>query len=124
MAAEIAGTNTETLKRHLAKAPTAIEGRYLRELGWLIENKADIRSLVISFVFANLTNQLGFACDILFAYEDLHGQDAIAPHMREILSQRLNIGSPRKRPGTGNPASGPETFPPSANDAQDQSTCD
>ena len=89
MTESLNGMDRSTLERRLKRSPTAAEARYLREIAWLRDNAADRRSFILSFVFALLDGQTGFAFDVLTEYEALFGADEQHELMRQVAVARL-----------------------------------
>lgn len=88
----IPGISSETDKNLLARAlkrsPAWCEARYLRRLDSLTQS--DTRAYILLWAFALLDHQLGFAWDVLTAYERIFGADTQAQAMKTILQTETN----------------------------------
>ena len=69
------------MMRRLPKAPTAVEGRYLREINWLAKSGRDGRALILAGIFGLLDGQNGYAYDVASLYIDRFGKDNSAEEL-------------------------------------------
>lgn len=75
------GLDPQVMMRRLPKAPTAVEGRYLREINWLAKSGRDGRALILAGIFGLLDGQNGYAYDVASLYIDRFGKDNSAEEL-------------------------------------------
>ncbi len=81
--------NRAFVESHLKKSPGWCEARYFRTIAHLSANGFERRDYVLSWVFALLDEQLGFALDLAFEYEKCFGGDEISRSMRDETTARI-----------------------------------
>ena len=86
---EHTGIDREQLMRRLPRAPTAVEGRYLREVAWLRDSAEGPAALVLASVFGLLDGQFGYAYDVASAYTERFGNDELAGAMRKLAVEGM-----------------------------------
>jgi hypothetical protein len=77
------GVDPQLMIRSLPKAPTAIEGRYLREVDWLDCSGQGKRALILAGVFGLLDGQKGYAYDVASLYVNRFGRDTGVEQLME-----------------------------------------
>ncbi len=85
----------QVLLSSLKESPGWCEARYLRTIDSLNENPNN-QDFTLAWVFAMLDDQLGFALDLCFAYEDAFGPDENSALMRQETANA--IGRACKKP--------------------------
>lgn len=86
---ERAGFDRKALMAKLAKSPTCVEGRYLREVSWM-ERHGFARELwVVAALFGFCADKLGYVFDIVAAYEALFGRDAFIEGAERLAASSL-----------------------------------
>ena len=86
---ERTGLADRPLMARLHKAPTAIEGRYLREIGWLASTTRSADQLVLAFVFGLLDEQLGYAYDVACLGSEMFRDDERMSEMRSLALEGI-----------------------------------
>jgi len=90
---ESQGHQQKLLMSKLVKAPTCVEGRYLREVSWLEETAASESRKplwIMSMLFGFCSQQVGYVFDLLFAYEEIFGRDSGYDHADKLANEMLN----------------------------------
>src|SRR5581483_316890 len=62
--------------------PAYAEARYLRTLEWLAHHSFGEREYTLLWTFAVMDQQLGFALDVVFELEKIHGQSPLSRRLR------------------------------------------
>lgn len=84
-----AGVDPKQLMKQLPKAPTAVEGRYLREVDWLKSTGQKTETLILASVFGLLDGQYGYAYDIASLYIECFGDDLYTQKIMEIALEGI-----------------------------------
>jgi hypothetical protein len=99
------GADIDGLSSTLRKSPGWVEARYLREPQWLAESGCGPREYLLSWVFALLDGQSGFALDLAADYRRAFPSDPLAERLtRETL--RRTAGAFRRATVLGRLARG------------------
>lgn len=83
------GIEARQLTGRLRKAPTAVEGRYLREVAWLAASAENADLLVLAFVFGLLDEQLGYAYDVACLGSERFGNDERMGKMKALAVEGI-----------------------------------
>jgi FkbM family methyltransferase len=71
--------------------PGWVNARYLRTTGWLADMNADKGAYTLLWIFARLDEQVGFALDVVVAYEERFGQDRWSTLMQQDCLRALPL---------------------------------
>jgi FkbM family methyltransferase len=87
--AERTGVEAKGLMRRLAKAPTAVEGRYLREVAWLAQESVPPDRLVLSAAFGLLDGQRAYAVDVCRLHAERFGATSTTDALAELAFREM-----------------------------------
>ena len=84
------GIDCKHLMRRLTNAPTAVEGRYLREIRWLRSSGLESNDLLIAAVFGLLDEQYGYAYDVACLNRELFGSNELMLRIMDTAIARIS----------------------------------
>jgi hypothetical protein len=71
------------IKKTVRASPAYINARYLRTIEWLSQNSFGEREYVLLWVFAVMSNQLGFCLDLAFELERVFGESDLSRRLKQ-----------------------------------------
>jgi len=89
------GRDAAYVERAARVSPGWCEARYLRTTAWLAQQPADPRAYLLTWIFAMLDKQPGFALDVGLAYAGRFGSDAVSARLLAEAQQQIGRGHQR-----------------------------
>jgi hypothetical protein len=91
------GLDEAFIKKAVRTSPAYAEARYLRTLEWLAQNGFGEREYALLWTFAVMDQQLGFALDVVFELEKIHGQSDLSRRLAASTSLLLRRAYRRRQ---------------------------
>lgn len=89
-ALEARGFDRKRVLAKITKSPTAAEGRYFRELSWVVKSQLEQESWITIFAFALACGLTGYALDLAAAFEQRFGDgNSAARRMSAMADEAL-----------------------------------
>ena len=85
------------IKDAVPTSPAYAGGRYLRTLEWLAHSSFGEREYALLWTFAVMDYQLGFALDVVFELEKIHGPSALSRRLRASTWELLQRAHRRRQ---------------------------
>jgi hypothetical protein len=87
-----AGVGADTLARAVRTSPGWAEARYLRLPAWVLDHGGERQDVALLWLFAMVDGQPAFAVDVVAAYENAYGTDALSARMRRYAVAVIKRG--------------------------------